>query len=416
MAEEPTSGGEAPPEPEPNAPPKAANPDLFVLATQAYLDKQINLEGHVPRLMETVKDDQGNVLIHKYEKLTPAIWQKYRTKPECKPLHFVCEIPLLVIEEVNATFLLPEEYQFLGALYSLWKNDPVAEQFFSEAIKTGTADAHINTAVFWYHRGEQGVMDNYNMAKRHFNKALTCLPAMTLSIDEKLKRRKLCEAAMDEIDYQFAGFFDKIIRFLIRLLTLHFHTEVPYIGAAKVLSSARLQELTDSILKQEFEFKKTAARKFLADLYGKIPDSQKYLGEELQEIENDYKGFETPETLEPAITRMGEFIAQNSHLTALQYQGPAEPAPAQDDTDTPPEVFCYELADGAEIEKISARYKLISMGELLDMTSKQKLEYPVIAWLIRDKFDQTAVMQKLLTNSSVPEEVKKILKRRLPIQ
>lgn len=421
MAEEQAVDGAAPEQPaEPAAvtPPKEAKPDLFVLATQSYLDKQINLEGHVPRLMETVKDSAGNLLIRKYEKLTQAVWQKYRSKPDCKQLHFVCEVPLLVIEEVNATFLLPEEYQFFGALYSLWKNDSVAEQFFNEALKTGTADAYINTAVFWYHRGVQGVMDNYNMAKRYFNKALDILPTMPLSIDEKLKRRKLCEAAIDEIDYRAASFFDKIIRFMIRLLTLHFHTDVPYIGAAKELSGERVQELTESILKQEFEFKKTAVKKFLAGLYGKIPASQNYLEEELREIESDYKGFETPETLEPAAVRLGEFITANSHLIALQYQGPAEPAAAAapEDADVPLDVFCYELADGGEIEKVAARYKLISLGELLDMTSKQKLDYPVIAWLIRDKFDQTAVMQKLLINSSVPDEVKKVLRRRLPIQ
>lgn len=217
-----------------SAPPNNPSKDDLgvVLATGLYLDKKI-LEGNQsPRLLESVKDAAGNLYIRKYEKLIKAIWQKYRAKPECHPLHFVCESPLFVIENVNISFLLPEDFQFLGSLYAQWGNDMVADQFFMEAIKANTADAFINAGVFRYRRGERGVVDNFYVAKKHFNKALSILHQMPLTVDEKYQRRKLCNEAIDEIEYRFAPLIDKFFRFIIRLLTLKFETNVPYIGAA----------------------------------------------------------------------------------------------------------------------------------------------------------------------------------------
>lgn len=385
------------------------------LAPKIYLDKKILEEGQSPRLMEPVKDETGNLMIPKYAKLTKPIWQKYRVKPQCRPLHFICEPPLFVIEDLNVTYLIPEDFQFLGALYNQWGNDSMADQFFNEALKSSTADAYINAGVFRYRRGERGVVDNFYVAKKHFNKALGILHQMPLTVDEKHVRRKLGLAAIDEIEYRFAPLFDKIFRFIIRLLTFQFEVDVHYIGAAapKERPEEKLREMTDGILKREFEFKKEAAKKFINDLHEKIPVAQSHLEAELQEIHSEYGGFQSPEMLDVAVTRLGEFYSENLHLLEPQlYDSAQKETEEASPVDRSIEAMCFELASFDEIEKISAKYKLVSIGELVDMAGRPTLDKVVMAWLLRDKMDQVPIMERLAGNPSAPEDIKQVIRQR----
>lgn len=400
-------------------PPEGETSNLFLLATRSYLDKKINVETKTPRLVETVKDEAGNILIHKYDKLTRPIWQKYRTKPDFRPLHFICEIPIFVIDGINTSFLLPEDFQFLGALYSGWNNDAVAEQFMNEALKAGTADAHINAGVFRYHRGARGVMDNFHLAKKHFNKALNILHQMPLTVDEKHQRRKLCEGALAEIDYRAASFLVKLIRFIFRLITFQFEAEISYIGAAapKELRDFKIQQMTEGILKREFDLKKNAFKKFIAELHSLIPPAQSYLADELQEIETDYGGFQTAEQMETSVTRLGEFVSQNQQLLGQGAPTSSEPAPGEtpaEEAEASPELLAYEMASNDDIEKFAARCKLISPTDLVTMAADKSIEPGMIAWLILEKRDLVPVMEKLSTNPSVPDHVKKTVRRFLP--
>ena len=407
----PQSTGQESPE---EAPAAKDAVNLFILADRSYLDKKINVEGQTPRLVETVKDGLGNVLIRKYEKLNKAIWQKYRTKPECRPLHFISEIPLYIIDEINATFLLPEDLQMLGALYHRWGKDAVAEQFFFESAKSNTADAHLNAGVFRYLRGEQGVMDNFALAKKHFNKAMGLLELSPMSPEEKLKRIKLCQDAIDEIDYRFAPIFDKIIRFLIRLLTFRFFTDVFFIGAAaeKDLTDDKIKMLIEGIVKREMDMKRSACKKLILDLHGRIPPDQPHLEDELNEIETEYADMSKPELLDVAVARLGEFVTDYAHHLTRESAAP-EPVAPEEDAALDPHVACYELADAAAVENVAVRYKLISMADLLVLV-RQKLDPPVVAWLIRDKIDQAEAMEKLVLNPCVPDRIKEIIRRRLP--
>lgn len=396
------------------APKKEDGPSI-VLAPKLYLDRKILEENQTPRLMETVKDESGGILIRKYEKLTKAVWQKFRSKPECRPLHFVCEIPIFVIDDVNCSFLLPEDFQFLGALFNQWGNDSVADQFFTEALKTGGADANINAGVFRYRRGERGVMDNFYIAKKHFNKALGILHEAPLTVDEKHLRRKLCAAAIDEIDYRFASFLDKFIRFIIRLLTLRFETVVPYVGAAApaVSPDARLRQLMDSILKKEFDLKKASAEKFLRELHEKIPAAQSHLESELAEIEAEYGGFPTPDLLEIGVSRIGEFYFNHLPILERRTIAVAEPSAAVPSAAEVVDIgdYIYSLAGADEIGNVAARLKLASVGELVDRLSKPVIDKPVLAWLLRDKFDQPEVMECLSNHPSLPDDIKRLIRR-----
>lgn len=398
------------------APAPSQKMNLFILASKALLDKKINVEGETPRLVETVKDAGGNVLIHKNEILTKAIWQKFRTKPECKALHFICEIPMSIIDDINVSFLLPEDSQFLGALYTSWNKEPVAEQFFNEAIKSGTADAHINFGVFRYMRGEVGVMDNFMLAQRHFHKAMDILPAMPLAPDEKYKRQRICESAIDRIDYRFSSVFSKIIRTLIRILTFQFRTEVVFVGAAspKELTNLKIHILTEAILKQEFELKKAAIQKFMSHTRNLLLPDYANLDDELVEIEKDYGNFAKPESLDFAVARLCEFYDQHEYLFESQAARSSEaPTAAQVDDTPPPNVLCYELAPAEDIERLATRHRLTSVSELIEMAMRVSDDMPLIAWLIRDKVEQTAVMEKLLMNKSVSEPVKKSVRMKL---
>lgn len=402
------------------APAKPEEASSILLAGKAYLDQKILEEGQAPRLMETVKDDAGNVLIRKYEKLTKPFWQKYRSKPECRPLHFIHEAPLFVIDDVNCSFLLPEDFQFLGARFAQWGNDSVADQFFTEALKCGSADACINAGVFRFNRGERGVVDNFYVAKKHFNKALGVLHMMPLTVDEKHVRRKLCLEAIDEIDYRFASIFDKFIRFIIRLITFHFETIVNYIGPAapKESADAKLKELTDGILKKEFEMKKAAAKKFLADLHPRIPGGHSHLESELAEIETEYGGFVTFEMLEIGVTRIGEFYSQNSDVLGLPSPstGSSSGPIGQDEAGSPVEKsfddICYELASFDEVEQVAMKFKLASMGEVMDLASRPVIDTATLAWLLRDRSNQKEIMERLASHSSVPAEIQQMIRRR----
>ncbi len=398
------------------APAKPEEATSILLASRGYLDQKILEDGQVPRLMETIKDESGNVLIRKYEKLTRPLWQKYRSKPECRPLHFIHEAMLFVMDDVNCTFLLPEDFQFFGARFSQWGNDSAADQFFNEAIKSGSADAFINAGVFRYNRGERGVVDNFYVAKKHFNKALGILHTMPLTVDEKHVRRKLCLEAIDEIDYRFASLFDKFIRFIIRMLTFHFDTTVTYVGPAAPKESAdvKLKELTDGILKKEFDMKKSSAKQFLAELHEKIPVGQSHLEAELVEIETEYGGFLTFEMLEIGVTRIGEFYSQNLDLLDRRSAGVASVSYGQDASviDKSFEDVGYELASFDEVEQVSAKFKLASMGEVMDMASKPVIDPPTLAWLLRDQSNQKEIMEKLASHSSVSAEIQQMIRRR----
>lgn len=387
-----------------------------VLAPQLYLDKKIVEEGQAPRLMEVIRDEGGLLLIRKYEKLTKPIWQKYRSKTQCKPLHFVSESPLFIVEDINATYLLPDDFQFLGAHFNQIGNDAIADQFFNEALKSATADAYINAGVFRYNRGDQGVIDNFYVAKKHFNKALAVLHnQLSLTIDERRDRRKLLVEALDEIDYRFAPWFDKFFRFIIRLLTFHFETVVPYVGPAspKVAADVKLKEMTDGILRREFEIKKEAAMKFVSDLHEKIPVGQSHLESELQEIETEYGGFPSPEMLEIGVIRIGEFYAQNLHLLERGISGDAAGAgeKAGSSAVRTAEEICFDLAGFEDIEKVASKYKLTSINEIMDMAGRANIDKVVMAWMIRDKMGEPVVMEKLASNPSVPEDIKALIRQ-----
>ena len=386
-----------------------------VLAPKWYLDKKVVEEGQTPRLLETIRGEKDAVLIHKYEKLTKPIWQKYRSRPECHPLHFICETPLFVINDINTTFLIPDDFQFLGAVYNQSGNDSAADQFFAEALKAASADAYINTGVFRYRRGERGVIDNYYVAKKNFNKALTILHEAPLTVDEKHARRKMCAAAIDEIDYQFASFFDKFVRFIIRLLTFHFESDVHYVGPAAPREplEVKLRQMTDSILKREFEFEKTAAQKFLAELHEKIPVAQSHLETELSEIEHQYGSFASPEQLESAVVRLGEFYTQNFSLLERRDLPAAEmDAPADMSEDVSLEDLAFQGAGLEDVDKVATKHKLSSVGELLDVAASPAIEPPSIAWLIHDMSSKKDIMEKLFNNPTVPDIVKTAIGRR----
>ncbi len=399
-----------------DAPPvKADKTNIFSLATRSDLDKKINIESQTPRLMETVKDVMGNVLIHKYEKLTKPVWQKYRTKPDCKPLHFVCDIPLYVIDNINTTFLIPDDFQFLGALYAGWGNDTFAEQFFTEAMKSGTADAYINAGVYRFQRGERGVVDNFSLAKRHFNKALDILHLMPLTIEEKYKRRKICEDGVDEIEYRFASFFDKIIRFIIRLITFRFEAQVSYVGAAapKISVDAKIQELTTGIMGAELSIKRKAIHQLLAAIRDKIPVGQAHLEDGIQEIESSFGELKTPEAVEAVVAQLAEFYSHNiAILERRESPQPEVSGPVSEDV-PPRDMACYHVAPAEEIEKVAARHRLTSIGELLDMAGRPRIEPGMVAWMIRDKFDQTQIMERLLLNQAIPEPARNLIRHYL---
>lgn len=398
----------------PNEDRKKTEQNYILLATSAYLDLKIETEGQTPRLMEAAKDDAGNLLIVKYEKLTKPIWKKYRSKPECRPIHFISEIPMWVVEDLNATFLLPGDFEFLGAVYAQMGRSGTADLYFNEAMKSGKADALINAGVFRYNLGERGVIDNFKLAKRLFNKAIGILHLMPdLSVDDKYRRRKLCLEAVDEIDYRFASLFDKFFKFIIRLLTLHFETRVYYVGAAdmKTPPAKKFEEMKEGILKKEFNLKVEATKKFLSNLQEKLPVAQAHLEEELQEIIADYGALNSPETLDRAVQRIGEFYAQNLDLLERN-AGVAAPAAAATDVPDNIDDLCFELASGEDIDRAAAKYKLTSVGELTDLAGNPNIPKPVIAWLCRDKLAEVDVVKKLYKNPTVPDPLKKFLRHR----
>lgn len=388
----------------------------ILLASKLYLDRVILQDNQTPRLMESIKDETGALLIRKYEKLSKPIWQKYRSKSQCRPLHFISETPLFVINDVNTTFLIPEDFQFLGALFSQWGNDSVADQFFTEALKAGSADAYINTGVYRYRRGERGVIDNFYVAKKHFNKALNILHEMPLTVDEKRARRKLCTEALEEIDYRFASIFDKFIRWIIRMLTFHFETIIPFTGPAapKEHPAEKLKQMTESILKREFDLKKSAAQKFLTDLHEKIPVAQSHLESELSEIEREYGGFPSPDTMDVAVARIGEFYSQNLHLLERGAEGfeAGVGDSAGSATERSLEEMCFDLADVAEVEKAAEKYKLAAVGELLDIVANPDADKATLAWIIRDRTDQREVLERMAKNPALPDEVKRAIRQR----
>lgn len=387
----------------------------ILLATGSELDRKIVDMGQNPRLLDCVKDDSGNVLINKYEKLTKPIWQKYRGKPQCRPLHFICDTPLFVIDDVNATFLIGDDFQFLGMVYHMGKNDAVADEFFTEALKANTADANINAAVFRYRRGERGPRDNFYLAKKHFTKALAILHEMPLTVDEKRERRRLCELSIDEIDYRFAPLLDKFFRFIIRMLTLRFETEVWFVGAAapKEPRERKYLDIRGSIDKREFDLKKLAYKKFVNDLQEKIPVGQSHIEAELQEIVHQFGEVPpTAEVLDQAVFRLGDFYAE--HISLIERSGQAEAVERGVQSAIPPlQRACYELAATADIEKLAEKHKLTSIGELVDMATRANIDGPMLAWMLRDKADQSAILERLAANPSVPEDVKKAIRQHL---
>lgn len=415
-----TGSGEGAASSQPPAVGQEPNLPAISLVSKADLDKKIKEEGKAVRLMESAVDSSGVLLIQKYEKLTKLFWQKYRVHPDCRPLLFIAELPLVIIEGINTAFLLPDDIQFLGSYYHLHGNDIVAEHFFNEGIRSETVDAYINFGVFRYRRGDLGVVDNYSLAKRHFNKALGMLARAEMPEDEKNKRRKICVDAVDEIDYRTASFFEKFIRFLIRLLTFHFETAVPFIGGAAPADNPeeKFRQLTESVMAVEFNLKKAAFLRCIEEMHQKIPLTAADLADELHEIETEYGKMETPSVLEIGVSRLGEFYSQNQRILEVredESRGPGEDAAAPAKEPTLDELI-YELANYDEIKKVSEKFKLISVSELIDMASKSNIDKTVIAWLVRDKFDQVAVMEKLVRNVAVPEEMRRMIRHRLPQQ
>jgi len=72
----------------------------------------------------------------------------------------------------------------------------------------------------------------------------------------------------------------------------------------------------------------------------------------------------------------------------------------------------YELASFDEVEQVSAKFKLASMGEVMDMASKPVIDPPTLAWLLRDQSNQKEIMEKLASHSSVSAEIQQMIRRR----
>ncbi len=397
------------------AEPAEQSPDaslMVVLAPRYYLDRRILQENQTPRILETLKDDRGVVLLRRYDKLTRPIWHKYRGRPDCRPLLFVCESPLFVINDINATFLIPDDFQFLGALYASMGDDMVADQFLTEALKTGSADALINAAVYRYHRGERGVVDNFYVAKKNFNKALSILHQMPLTIEDKTMRRKMCVDAIDEIDYRFASIFDKIIRFFIRLLTFHFETQVKFVGPGEPKEGRheKMKQLTESICKREFDLEKAAACKFVSELHEKIPVAHAQFDSDLQEIETEITAASTPDILAVAMGRLSDFYFQNESMIERD-QAPVPVIPDEAEFLNPLDV-CSQLAPDEAIGEMAKKYKLTSLSELIDLSMKPVLNPAFLAYLVRDRLDDRPIMEQVYANPAAPDVVKRLIQNR----
>ncbi len=391
----------------------SAEAEWFALADRKDMDRRIIDGGKIPRIGETVKDAQGNLLIRKYDKLTKPIWQKYRAMPDARPLIFVCDLPMFVVDGVNTTFLAPDDIQRFGALYSQWRKDTLAEQFFNEANKSGSVEALVNAGVFWYHRGE-GVMDNFTLAKRHFLKARDMMLSAPVPPDQIRLLQKVCRDAIDEIEYREAPLLGKIIRFIIRLLTLNFETIIPYVGPCvpSEMTEDRIKMITDAILKKEFELKRLAFTKYILYLNARLSPADAHLQDELHEIDSEYGQSRTPDMLDVGVQRLGEFVAAHPDLMEADESKPKVEATGKDAPELTVDDVCAQMATPEEIERSARRFRLISVGEIEDLAGRAPVSPGVMCWLIRDKLDATSVMERLLGNTSVPEMVKELIRRK----
>ena len=132
---------------------------------------------------------------------------------------------------------------------------------------------------------------------------------------------------------------------------------------------------------------------------------------EVQEIETQFGALATDEGVDAAVTRIGEFYEENLHL--LERRAPGQEGLSEGGGRTIEEI-CFDLATYDDIELIASKYKLTSIGELIDMAGRQNIDPPILAWMIRDKMDQAPLMERLNANSAVSEDIKRLICQRHP--
>lgn len=385
--------------------------NFIKLVPRDHLNVKILEVGDFPRVMTDIKDNDGNVLVRKYDQLNKQVWQRLRGRSDAPEIYLICEKPIRVVENFNLEFFNYEDYQYLGAYLAEKGKLKSANTLFTDALKSETADAYINKGIFHYRSGATGVFDNYRLAKKHFEKGLERLYKMKfLPVDER-RRRKICEEAVYEIDFKTSGGFFKFFKSIIRILTLHFEKDIFYVGVAdrkNMQHTETLRLMVDTIAKYELQMMRESTENFIYALKLEIPGGSEDLILTLDGLANQVRAARAEAEIAQYLSTLGDIHARATRATERK-QKVEEEAKREASVSL---LDRLSVDENAQIKRLDAVYSLKSPRELADLAERKDIDRMITLWLYRERSHIKMIMEVLYQNPAVSGDLKAEIEKR----
>lgn len=381
------------------------------LVPRTYLDTKILELKDTVHAMTDIKDSAGTILVAKYAVLNKEVWMRLRSRNDAPEIYFVCEKPLRVVEQFNLEFFNYEDYQYLGAYFAEKGKQRSAGMLFKEAIRSETADAYINKGIYHYRSGSTGVFNNFRLAKKDLEKGLGLLRRMNFPPAEEKSRRKACQDAMEEIDFQAAGALVKLMKSIFRASTLRFERDIFYVGAAdrkNMRSTETLNLMVDAIATYELQMLRESTENFIYSLKLDVPPDGDRLALALDGLANQVRAARTEGEIVEQAGQIGQIRTQVTGMISEKKQ-------AREEAKREAGVSILDrlsTEENAQIKRMESIYALKSPRELADMAERRDSQRPLILWLYKERSHIKMIMEVLYQNPAVPEDLKKEMERR----